>query len=955
MNNTLELLFDIQTKGQEKLDLLSKQVTGIQTSVQGASSTLQGLDSAIERLIGALNELSSTISSLDSKITTHSVNVGKLGSAHAKAVTDVQAASAAIRGLEGNLSVRAVEQFTTKVLGMGAAFQMVFPAVGALAMAEIIGRGVEKVKELYDEWSGVGGAEKEALSVMQEMDKQFTKLIEKQKQFRLDQYERDHGRDARLLLEAQEGQAKAAGPDQQAIQRLERQIEILKRVAASNSVEGQVARLNLTGATGASTAVPRSSGLSPEEEMLARLAGLGESGDRAGQAAKLLPGMEAALRNARVQQENTRLGADKQAAEAADDKRAEMDREAEKRQRELQQAQDQAHNLLVNAQLSELSGIEKINAEYQRQLELLGKTPKAIEDINKAWDIAVVRELGNEIQKNAEKLQQLNNWWTEHGEKDPLSGGWRMKTKDPSRLFLTGYSEYQEKEDQKDVRNLGGALDLYDKADRDQVIREASKAARIAQLTAAPGGEEHAIEVSYQKRLDLAKQLEDIELRKAARITDTEEKEKALTQARYDYEKQIDEARMDRELKLLELRKKALDDYREQAGKVFDAITQRGGDGLQQFFRAQLTTLERQIFINASGGMFQAAGRTLGGVIPGQRNSDGTPTILGNLLAGTIFDPKNKSADPVASETAKQTKRTADEVQKLRMVFTGGTDTSDFNPNLTVADLPDKAFGAIPGLSIFGSDVNGITGAGSTIARSLGGTASSSSTSWLSKIPGIGSLFGGDRSIPVLTGGSTTLSSVLPNFLGGAGELAAGLTSGGTKGAMLDAGGAASIVGGILPMISTSLSAAGPIGSAVGMALSIIGGLFGSSREQRSANLTKELNLAHYTAPMSITATSDTHGLFTDYNYKGQVRNSNLLPYSSVDEPFVDRWNGGFINVPGMTKGQYGAPVTVNVQAWDTDSFKKYGPDIAKGLHQAMVGGQADLLVDTLSQRINPK
>ncbi len=62
-------------------------------------------------------------------------------------VTDVQATSAAIRSLEGNGGIRAVENFTAKVLGLGPLMQAIFPIVGGLMFAKIL---FDMGEKLYD-------------------------------------------------------------------------------------------------------------------------------------------------------------------------------------------------------------------------------------------------------------------------------------------------------------------------------------------------------------------------------------------------------------------------------------------------------------------------------------------------------------------------------------------------------------------------------------------------------------------------------------------------------------------------------------------------------------------------------------------------------------------------------------------------------------------------------------
>jgi hypothetical protein len=63
-------------------------------------------------------------------------------------VTGQQAASGAIRSLEGNAGLRAVENFISKTLGLGPALQAIFPIIGAIAFGQVIFDLGEKLYEL---------------------------------------------------------------------------------------------------------------------------------------------------------------------------------------------------------------------------------------------------------------------------------------------------------------------------------------------------------------------------------------------------------------------------------------------------------------------------------------------------------------------------------------------------------------------------------------------------------------------------------------------------------------------------------------------------------------------------------------------------------------------------------------------------------------------------------------
>ena len=83
-----------------------------------------------------------------------------------RAVTDVQATSAAIRTFEGNGGIRALEVFISRTLGAGGAMQKIFPLVGAALFAGALIRGGEEAYQLEQKAAHAGVTIAEAFSVM---------------------------------------------------------------------------------------------------------------------------------------------------------------------------------------------------------------------------------------------------------------------------------------------------------------------------------------------------------------------------------------------------------------------------------------------------------------------------------------------------------------------------------------------------------------------------------------------------------------------------------------------------------------------------------------------------------------------------------------------------------------------------------------------------------------------
>jgi hypothetical protein len=92
------------------------------------------------------------------------VTQAELGGTMHKSVTDIQATSGAIRGLEGNPGIRAMENFVGKTLGLGPLMQKFFPLVGATAFFAIITEGAEKFEEMREKALNAGAAIAEAFA-----------------------------------------------------------------------------------------------------------------------------------------------------------------------------------------------------------------------------------------------------------------------------------------------------------------------------------------------------------------------------------------------------------------------------------------------------------------------------------------------------------------------------------------------------------------------------------------------------------------------------------------------------------------------------------------------------------------------------------------------------------------------------------------------------------------------
>lgn len=385
---------------------------------------------------------------------------------------------------------------------------------------------------------------------------------------------------------------------------------------------------------------------------------------------------------------------------------------------------------------------------------------------------------------------------------------------------------------------------------------------RMIELTAGPGGELAAAREVYRVRLESAK-------------TELDRQE-----ARVAYEERV-----------AQLAQERLRRYEETAGRVYDSIRQGGGSGgLRSLITGQRDIIGRQVFVNASSSLFQAAGGTLGKI--------GEASGIGSLLRGTIFDPAN-AAQPLDKNTL-ALQRVGGSLDRLTGAITGSGEVP--------AVLGGDGAYTLPG----GGVLQGGTGLIMSLLGRRGATAAAD----------VGGVSGGAYEAAIAN--SLTAGRIQgPNRLAlvGAGAASAygvysGVRQGGLGGILTAGGAAAGGIGALIAQIAPASGPAAPILQGVGLAIGLLGSLFGGNRaakyEERQAAM---LNASRYAAPTGRDSLSDGRGGYIDYNARGQVR-------------VIER------------------PVYVEVKAMDSRSFIDARQDIAAAVREAMREGSD--LTDTV-------
>lgn len=109
--------------------------------------------------------------------------------------------------------------------------------------------------------------------------------------------------------------------------------------------------------------------------------------------------------------------------------------------------------------------------------------------------------------------------------------------------------------------------------------------------------------------------------------------------------REIQEAEFDQLQRLLALRRKEVEEIKNVAGGVYDALASREPGALGQFISQQFKNIGRTIFSNVAAEYMKGLPAKLGGIIPGQETVEAqghkVPTRLGRILSGTPFGVKN--------------------------------------------------------------------------------------------------------------------------------------------------------------------------------------------------------------------------------------------------------------------------------------------------------------------------
>jgi hypothetical protein len=642
-------------------------------------------------------------------------------------------------------------------------------------------------------------------------------------------------------------------------------------------------------------------------------------------------------------------------------------------QKELTRAMQEYSAKAAAAEGAELSILEKLKAERISTLSLVDQKFKSNPDlkafVNREFDAKIKTEENKERDENLHhaaenKVQALEHEAAIQGRLIELSAGQRkshadvtlelekqlaiiekiydVESHDPKAKDQADdrrEKRTQEAKDNARVQNVEidnrdarlteehrqRMVSIQDEFDNKKYANQASFTQRFLTATMKPGDEIATAQQVEQIQYELEQKRLQVELQRAILENDTNKAAELSLKLRLSDEENLLKVREEGELRIAEIQKRNREEFEQGAAKIFDALTNKNG-GFQQLVQTELHNLEKTLFVNSAGILFnQTGGQGLGldRLVSGQRGPDGKLNTLGQLLQGTPFGDKGTSAVSTATlKTADNTLRTAVAVETLANTVTlgaGGGGVPGAGGDFPISGLPLRSFGDIAGLMIEG----GGTGfSGLSTLPGLAGTASRGSSS------GLGNFINGAVGLPLgtanvwnaITGddygvggpghtvtasslGLTTGAARAGTLIGAAGTVFAGVegaikgfSKGGVGG---DSSGIASIAGTAAALDPEPLSKA--VLAGVALVSSIVGSIFGDNKQKRadqiSAYIANNNTSDQYitdptTGALSLNPNFRGRAISEDYDISGAnaIYNSNGK-VTAAGTTVVHNWN----------------------------------------------------------------
>jgi hypothetical protein len=664
---------------------------------------------------------------------------------------------------------------------------------------------------------------------------------------------------------------------------------------------------------------------------------------------------------------------------------------------------EQMREKLATTQASELTGIEKINAEYDKEiakLKHLGElNPQTLDLASRTRDAEISKfnkQLAGERNQRSTKVMTAADEAAAAVDRTISAGQLsidelRGKSGNPedtansayaSRLagakdeFASAAKRIQAMRDESQVReSLGHDQIKLEKEIGEVRVQQIKASGKYAEEVYKADGE-HAKDLikAEQDRIKADRQIADIQLssekstiqRQFGRqqgigdLMTTPGNEVAQIQKTYQLRIALSDQLASKELDRLknetDLNKKRID----AANLLKDIDTERGEAELDR--EMKLLELQHKRVEEAKTEAGNLASAIMGGGHGLQAYFKGMGTnlahgVLTNVLTPIVSGFQTRAAGAIPGQRDDQGGMTS--IGKwLQGTILGSRDDIKNAPLMANTVALNTLTTALTGKAIAGADpsVGGSVSSGSGILGSLGKLFSGgSSTSTDSFGGGATDTYGNptfgnptydQQSQGYALGDPTSFSSNTGKYLTGGAMLAGGafaayngFSRGGAQGALQGTAGVAGMASGVMAMAGVAGPAA-PIVAAIGMGLGMISALLGDPKERRQTAISREIRDALYMAPPSVSVSSDITGARTRTNRAGQTEGTPWDAFAfQVNSPY-------YIRGPHNSSNLETVPGTViylsmPINAFDAKSVIDQRNNIAAAVHQAMQEGHA--------------
>jgi hypothetical protein len=191
----------------ESTKAINPGMTDLDVRIKALTASGLTLSQALQQVAAAGPKVQAVVAPVATGFTNTANAARNLGTTlQTHTVPQMAAASAALRTLEGHLSIRAAERFITTFRGMGPVLQAAFPVFGAIAFLGFVEQMVSKIGELYNAWNPVIRAQERSLELLKQSIPQLEKATKENEKLRKEERLLQHGPLYALKEEAQSSQ-----------------------------------------------------------------------------------------------------------------------------------------------------------------------------------------------------------------------------------------------------------------------------------------------------------------------------------------------------------------------------------------------------------------------------------------------------------------------------------------------------------------------------------------------------------------------------------------------------------------------------------------------------------------------------------------------------------------------------------------------------------------------------